>query len=230
MTDQASAIPVIAIDGPSGVGKGTLAGGLAAELGWHLLDSGALYRVTAYAAMAQHIALDDDKRLAQLAARLPVRFENTRPAGSIQIFLQDVNISQLIRTEHCASAASQVASLPAVRKALLQLQRSFRKKPGLVADGRDMGTVVFPDATVKLFLSADPMERAKRRYKQLNEQGISASLAALTQEIAERDRRDTERKTAPLKPAADAILLDTTGLSILDVKQQALLILQKRLQ
>lgn len=221
MTDN---IPVIAVDGPSGVGKGTLCQSLAQHFGWHLLDSGSLYRVTALAAQKQAVHLDNEARLALVAARLEVRFE-TVPDQETQVLLEGENVTAAIRSEACGNAASVVAALPAVRAALLQRQRDFRQSPGLVADGRDMGTVVFPDATVKLFLTASPAIRAIRRYKQLREKGINVSLAALEKDIAERDARDAGRAVAPLKPAADAKVVDTTELGIAAVRQQALAIL-----
>jgi len=221
MTDN---IPVIAVDGPSGVGKGTLCQALAQHFGWHLLDSGSLYRVTALAAQKHGVPLDDEARLTLVAARLEVRFE-TVAEQETQVLLEGENVTAAIRSEACGNAASVVAALPAVRTALLQRQRDFRQPPGLVADGRDMGTVVFPDATVKLFLTASPATRAIRRYKQLREKGINVSLAALEKDIAERDARDAGRAVAPLKPAADAQVVDTTELGIAAVRQQALAIL-----
>ena len=226
MTDNA---PVIAVDGPSGVGKGTLCQALAQHLGWHLLDSGSLYRLTALAAQKHGVPLDDETRLAALAARLEVRFEPL-PGRETQVLLEGEDVSATIRSEACGNAASRVAALPAVRAALLQRQRDFRQPPGLVADGRDMGTVVFPDAPVKIFLTASPTARAIRRYNQLREKGISVSLAALAREIAERDARDAGRAIAPLRPASDAHVLDTTELSIAAVRRQALMILAEYLK
>ncbi len=226
MTDNA---PVIAIDGPSGVGKGTLCQALAQHLGWHLLDSGSLYRLTALAAQKHDVPLDDETRLAALAASLDVRFE-TLPDQETQVLLEGEDVTAAIRSEACGNAASRVAALPAVRAALLQRQRDFRRPPGLVADGRDMGTVVFPDAPVKIFLTASPTARAIRRYNQLREKGISVSLAALAKEIAERDARDAGRAIAPLRPASDAHVLDTTELSIAAVRRQALMILAEYLK
>ncbi|MBZ0072497.1 MAG: (d)CMP kinase [Gammaproteobacteria bacterium] len=205
-----AAVPVIAIDGPSGSGKGTIAQALATELGWHFLDSGALYRILAFAAQQQGIALDDAGRLAELGLNLPVSFST----NNSNIILNDIDISTEIRTESVGNAASQVAVIPAVRAALLARQRAFCRPPGLVADGRDMGTVVFPDAPLKLFLTASAEERARRRYKQLIEKGLSASLPTLAADIAERDRRDANRAVAPLKPADDAIVIDTSTLDI----------------
>ena len=222
-------VPVIAVDGPSGVGKGTLCQALAKHLGWHLLDSGSLYRLTALAAQKHGISLEDETQLAALAARLEVRFEAVADR-EIQVLLEDEEVTAAIRSEACGNAASRVAALSAVRAALLQRQRDFRRPPGLVADGRDMGTVVFPDAPVKIFLTASPKARAIRRYNQLREKDISVSLAALAREIAERDARDAGRAIAPLRPASDAHVLDTTELSIAAVRQQVLMILAEYLK
>ena len=208
-----SAVPVIAIDGPSGSGKGTVARRVAAELGWHLLDSGALYRLTALAASRHGIGLDDPEKLAKLAASLDVRFGSDE-SGEEQIWLDGDLVSAELRTEESGKGASTVAALQPVRDALLELQRSFRKAPGLVADGRDMGTHVFPNAALKVFLTASSEERARRRHKQLKEKGIDVSLAALSRDIEDRDRRDSERSVAPLRPAEDARILDSSGKSI----------------
>ena len=208
-----STIPVIAIDGPSGSGKGTIARQVAASLGWHLLDSGALYRLLALAAHRRDIALDDAGALAGLAAELDVQFDTDASGGEL-IWLDGEPVSSELRTEEAGKGASTVAALQAVRDALLTLQRSFRRLPGLVADGRDMGTHVFPDARLKVFLTASPEERARRRHKQLNDKGIDVSLAALSRDIEHRDRRDSERSVAPLRPAEDARLLDSSGKSI----------------
>lgn len=224
------AVPVLAIDGPSGVGKGTLAAWLAGHLVWHLLDSGSLYRLAALAARHRRIALDDTPRLAAIAATLEVTFRSDPTSGLQVIELDGEEVTAAIRTEAVGDAASRVAALPPVRAALLDRQRAFRRPPGLVADGRDMGTVVFPDATLKLFLTASPETRAERRHKQLMGNKNSASLAALVREIAERDERDANRSTAPLRPAEDAIILDTTGLTIEQVRQHALELLDERLQ
>ncbi len=202
--------PVIAIDGPSGSGKGTIAQILARELGWHFLDSGAIYRILAYAAGQRGIALDAADELAKLAHELDVVFS---PIDA-KISLEGVDIKNEIRTEEAGNAASKVAAIPAVRVALLARQRAFREAPGLVADGRDMGTVVFPDAEVKVFLTASAEERARRRYNQLIEKGLDANLSALVAEIAERDHRDTTRSVAPLKPAEGAEVIDTSDLDI----------------
>ncbi len=210
-------IPVLTIDGPSGSGKGTVSARVARKLGWHLLDSGALYRLVALGAERHGIPLEDEQALADYAATLDVRFELPPEGGEPVTLLEGEAVGDAIRSERCGNAASKVAALPAVRAALLQRQRDFARPPGLVADGRDMGTVVFPDAPVKIYLTASVEERAQRRYKQLIEKGISANLAGLLEEIAERDARDSQRKVAPLKPAEDAIQLDTTSMSIDEV-------------
>jgi cytidylate kinase len=206
-------VPVIAIDGPSGSGKGTIAREVAAALGWHLLDSGALYRLLALAANRRGISLDNGEVLAGLAIELDVRFGVDASGGEL-IWLDGDPVSSELRTEEAGKGASTVAALQPVRDALLTLQRSFRKAPGLVADGRDMGTHVFPDAGLKVFLTASAEERALRRHKQLNDKGIDVSLAALSRDIEDRDRRDTERSVAPLRPAEDARILDSSGKSI----------------
>lgn len=219
---------MIAIDGPSGVGKGTLCRFLAAQFGWRLLDSGSLYRLVALAAQRRRVPLAAESRLAALAARLAVRFG--AGDGEPGVFFAGEEVSAAIRSETCGNAASRIAAMPLVRAALLQRQRDFRKPPGLVADGRDMGTVVFPDAEVKIFLTASPEERANRRYKQLREKGIDVNLSALLAEIAERDERDAKRQVSPLRAAEDACILDTTRLNIAEVQEEALSIIRKRLQ
>ncbi|NTV94465.1 MAG: (d)CMP kinase [Thiobacillus sp.] len=201
-------IPVIAIDGPSASGKGTVAALVAKELGFHYLDSGAIYRVTAHAALERGVALDDEAALAALARTLDLHFDG------IEVYLSGRPVGDAIRTEEAGRAASRIAALPALRAALLELQRGFRQLPGLVTDGRDMGSVVFPDATVKVFLTATAEERANRRYKQLIEKGFDASLADLVQDLRERDARDANRASAPLRQEADAHLLETTALTI----------------
>ena len=208
--------PVITVDGPSGSGKGTLCALLAKQLGWNLLDSGALYRLLAFAAGNHGIDLTNEEALKQLAAHLDVQFIDKR------IVLEGEEVTDAIRNEQVGAGASMVASLPAVREALLQRQRAFQEEPGLVADGRDMGTVVFPDAPLKVFLTASAEERARRRYLQLKAKGDDVNLASLLDEIRARDERDTQRAVAPLKPAADAILLDSTELSIEQVLEQIL--------
>lgn len=205
-------VPVLTIDGPSGSGKGTLAQRLAAKLGWHYLDSGALYRVLAQAALNAEIDFADESALANLAANLRVNFQIEQ--GMLTVLLNGQDVSLLIRSEQAGNAASKVAAIPAVRIALLQRQRDFRQAPGLVTDGRDMGTVVFPDAPYKVYLTASAEVRASRRYKQLKEKGIDSNLADLIAEITERDDRDQQREVAPLRPAADAIILDSTALGI----------------
>ncbi|MFA5172247.1 MAG: (d)CMP kinase [Sulfuriferula sp.] len=204
------AIPVIAIDGPSASGKGTVAALVAQKLGYHYLDSGALYRLTAVAAQLQGVAVDDEARLAQIALDLNVTFVGQ------QILLDGNDVSDALRSEAAGVGASKIAVLPKVRAALLDRQHAFRRAPGLVADGRDMGSVVFPDAQLKIFLTASAEERAQRRYKQLIEKGISANLADLLNDLRDRDARDSARTVAPLRQEDDAILLDTTEIGIAD--------------
>ncbi len=209
-------VPVITIDGPGGAGKGTISRLSAQRLGYSLLESGALYRALALAASQKGILLDDTAGLADLAARLNMNF-TIDSRGRPRTELNNQDVTAALRSEACGSAASQLASDPAVRAALLACQRDFRRPPGLVAEGRDMGTVVFPDAKLKIFLTANLEERARRRYKQLMEQGVSANLDALLNELAKRDERDAERATAPLMPAQDAVIIDSTGRSIDEV-------------
>lgn len=211
--------PVITIDGASGTGKGTISQILATRMGWKFLDSGALYRVLALAAQKHSVAVDNEKALEVLAEHLDVQFiaqENAFP----RIILEGEDVTETIRTEKIGNAASIIAALPAVRAALLSRQRAFRESPGLVADGRDMGTVVFPDAELKIFLTASSEERARRRFNQLKDQGINVNLNDLIKELRERDRRDQERTVAPLKPAQDAIRIDTDFLSIEQVVER----------
>ncbi|RRQ22952.1 (d)CMP kinase [Thiohalobacter thiocyanaticus] len=222
MSDRA---PVVAVDGPSGSGKGTVSRALATRLGWHFLDSGALYRLVAHAALDRGVALDNEAGLADLARHLEVRFDT----DSDRIWLGDKEVSLAIRSEAAGDAASRVAALPGVREALLRLQRDFQTAPGLVADGRDMGSVVFPEAEVKIYLTASAGERARRRHNQLKEKGIEADMAELVAAIEARDRRDMERPVAPLKPAEDAVVLDTSGLDIEGSIEAALGIVRQRL-
>lgn len=212
-------IPVLTIDGPSGAGKGTAARAVAARLGWNFLDSGAIYRALAVAAMDREVSCEDEAVLEALAQSLDLVFE---AAAVPHARLWGVDIGDRIVTEECGNLASKVAAFPRVRQALLEKQRSFRRPPGLVADGRDMGTVVFPDALYKVFLTASAEVRALRRYKQLKEKGIDVSLANLTEEIEERDRRDRERATAPLRAADGAIVIDSSALSVEEAIQACL--------
>ena len=202
------AVPVVTIDGPSGSGKGTIAALLAQRLGWHLLDSGALYRVVAAVALEAGMSLDDGPALADMAAALDIRFDHS------SLLVDGRDFSALIRTEPVGEAASRVAALPGVRTAILDLQRDMRRPPGLVADGRDMGTVVFADAPLKIYLDASAEARAERRYNQLKNKGLTVSLRALLASLEERDERDKQRAVSPLVPAADAIVIDSTGMSI----------------
>ena len=220
-------IPVIAVDGPSGVGKGTLCQALANHFNWHLLDSGAIYRVLALAALKKNIALDDINQLTELALNLPLTFDSSH--DEVKALLAGVDVSKEIRTEQTGGAASKVAAINEVRTALLQRQRDFRQLPGLIADGRDMGTVVFSDAPVKIFLDASAQSRAERRMKQLQDKQIHAKFPEILQEITARDERDRNRAVAPLKPAVDALIIDTTSLSIEDVFNQAIMSIKEKL-
>jgi cytidylate kinase len=214
--------PVITIDGPGGTGKGTVSLLLAQELAWHYLDSGTLYRVLAYAAVQQGISLQNEDALAELANSLPIQF--IIHDRVVKASWNDQDISEPIRSESCSQAASTIAILPMVREGLLSRQRAFRKWPGLVTDGRDMGTIIFPDAPLKFFLTASQEERARRRYQQLKTKGIHASLETVLQDLMQRDSRDTERSVAPLKPAPDAMVIDTTRLTVEQVLE---ILLQK---
>ena len=219
--------PVVTIDGPGGAGKGTLCMLLATKLGWHLLDSGAIYRVLAVAALKHQIALDDITSLAELAANLNVHFPIED--DQVLIVLDGVNVTDEIRTEITGNLASKVAAYPAVRAALLSRQQNFVQTPGLIADGRDMGTVVFPSAPLKIFLDASAEERAKRRQLQLQQKGINVNFKNLLQENQERDFRDRNRPVAPLKPADDAVVIDSTNMSIDAVFNQVLALVNQRI-
>jgi cytidylate kinase len=207
---------VVAIDGPSGSGKGTIAALVAERLGWHLLDSGALYRIVAAVALDRQLPLDDEDSLAEMAANLVIEF-----AGEA-IVVDGEDLAGVIRTEDVSRASSEVAALPLVRSAILELQHRQRRAPGLVADGRDMGTVVFPDAPLKVYLDASAEERAERRYNQLKNKGLSVSLRALLASLKERDERDKERAVSPLVPAPDAMVIDSTNLTIEEVLEVVL--------
>ena len=212
-----SNVSVIAVDGPGGAGKGTITQMLARELGWHLLDSGALYRLTALAAAREGVSLENEAALVEVAAGLDVAFEPGVVGEPVRVLLAGADVTREIRTESCGNNASLVAVMQPVRDALLQRQRDFQKAPGLVADGRDMGTVVFPDAPVKIFLTASAEERARRRFNQLKDAGADVNMKDLLEEIRVRDERDINRSAAPLKPADDAQVIDSTGLSIEEV-------------
>ena len=213
-------VPILTIDGPSSSGKGTIARLVAIRLGWHLLDSGALYRLVALAGRQSGLELEDITGHAEAARTLDVAFGQVE--GREQIWLSGVEVSGELRTEEAGAGASRVAAWPEVRQALFDRQRAFAQAPGLVADGRDMGTVVFPDAPLKVFLTATAEERARRRYNQLKDKGSGVSLAALSREIAERDQRDSTRAVAPLRPAPDAHVIDSTGLGIGEVVEKVL--------
>lgn len=220
-------VAVIAVDGPGGAGKGELCLRLSKKYGFAILDSGAIYRVLAYAALKKGIALDAEKELSSLAANLNLSFKEVNNA--VAVILDGEDVSSFIRTEEIGGAASKVAVLPEVRAALLQRQRDFAVAPGLIADGRDMGTVVFPDATAKIFLDASAEERARRRVSQLESRGVKADYDKILKEIADRDFRDRNRATAPLKPADDALVLDSTTLSIQEVVDTAVKFIESKL-
>jgi cytidylate kinase len=216
-----SECPIVTIDGPSGSGKGTISRAVAQKVGWHLLDSGALYRLVAFAGVRAGLAPEDTQGHARLAAAMDVRF-GADATGSERVLLDGQDVGREIRSETAGQGASRVAAWPEVRAALLKRQRAFATAPGLVADGRDMGTVVFPQALLKIFLTATPEERALRRHKQLKDKGSDVSLAGLSREIAERDLRDETRQVAPLKAASDACVIDSTGLGVGAVVQRVL--------
>ena len=220
-------VPVIAIDGPGGSGKGTVARLVARRFGWHLLDSGALYRLVALAGIRHGLTAHDIAGHVRLAASLDVKFE-ADSAGDERVMLEGSDVTRELRGEQAGEAASRVAAWPGVRSALLGRQRAFVRPPGLVADGRDMGSIVFGDAGLKVFLTASPDERARRRYKQLKQKGLSVNLAALSAEIAERDRRDTTRPVAPLIAVPEAIVVDSTELSIEEVVARVISLARKR--
>ena len=220
--DFALKVPVVAIDGPSGTGKGTVAARVAGRLGWHVLDSGALYRAFAYAARIKGVNPDDFQEFADLDGDSQITFQTA--AGEVRIMLAGKDVTDAVRSEEGGRAASVYAAIPAVRSILLARQRAARKLPGLVADGRDMGTVVFSDADAKIFLDASPKVRAERRYKQLKEKGFDVNLARLEKEIAERDRKDVTRTESPLIPAEDAFTVDTSHKSIDEVVEQVMVV------
>lgn len=220
-------IPVLTIDGPSGSGKGTITARVADALGWHLLDSGALYRAVGYAASMAGLDLSDTEAVTRSAETTKITFRDPKDGGETRVYVNSHDATAEIRTETCGAAASAIAAIPSVRTALFEKQRSFRKAPGLVADGRDMGTVIFPDAETKVFLTASAEERAKRRYKQLKDKGLSVTLSSLLREIEARDVRDAGRAVAPLKPAADAVLIDSTGMPIDEVVAKVLSLVRK---
>ncbi|NND66268.1 MAG: (d)CMP kinase [Halioglobus sp.] len=225
MTDRAA--PVIAVDGPSGAGKGTISHLLAQELGWHFLDSGALYRVVGQACLIEGVSWDDHPAVTEIARHLDVSFASN-DSGEVLVAYKGEDVSAAIRTEEGGRGASTVAAIPSVREALLARQREFRRPPGLVADGRDMGTVVFADAPLKFFLTASAQERAERRYKQLIAKGESVSLPRLLEDIRERDERDASREVSPLVPAEDAIVIDSTATPIAEVFATVLAEVTKR--
>lgn len=212
--------PVLTLDGPSGAGKGTVASLVARAMGWHLLDSGAIYRLVGLAAQRSGVPLDDWPRLSELAASLEARFVPGSENDASRVVWGAEDVTEALRSEACGQAASRIAAVPEVREALLAWQRNFRGAPGLVADGRDMGTVVFPDALVKVFLTASVEERARRRHKQLKQLGMDANLDAVLQDMVRRDARDVGRSVSPLRPAPDAWVLDTSGLAVAEVFTQ----------
>jgi CMP/dCMP kinase len=214
MTPVSPSVPVLTIDGPSGSGKGTVSRLVAEALGWHLLDSGALYRAVGYAAGSADLDLSDAEAVTRCAQTTDIGFRDPGDGGDTRVIVNGHDATDELRTETAGAAASAIAAIPGVRTALFERQRGFRRPPGLVADGRDMGTVIFPDAPYKVFLTASAAERAQRRHKQLIEKGLSVTLSALLHEIEARDARDAARVVAPLRPAADAVTIDTTGMPV----------------
>ncbi len=226
MSKSDKPVPVLAIDGPSGSGKGTISRLVAEQLGWHLLDSGAIYRAVGYAAGMAGIDLSDAAAVTRCTETAKIVFRDPKDGGETHVIVNGHDATDEIRTETAGAAASAIAAFPAVRTALLDKQRSFRKAPGLVADGRDMGTVVFADAPYKVFLTASADERARRRYKQLKAKGLAVTLSTLLREIEARDERDATRKVAPLKPAAGALIIDTTAIAVEEVVARVLAIVR----
>lgn len=223
--NQRNSIPVLTIDGPSGSGKGTISRRLASHLGWHYLDSGALYRAVGVAAMKAGIDMGDEASVEACARRMQIRFADDAQ-GEARVLVNGEDVTDELRLESTGTAASAIASMAGVRAALVQMQHDFRTAPGLVADGRDMGTVIFPDAFCKVFLTASAAERADRRHKQLMQKGVSVNLDSLLEEIVARDARDANRALSPLKPAADAVSIDTTGVAIDTVVAQVLALVE----